>query len=133
MSREGSIELTWAGDLRIFRLGIDQLLALQDARDSGPMEIVNRLRQGTWRIDDIRDPIRLGLIGAGMDGKKARSVVEQHVSPGAIGQHVLVAMAVILAALQGDVNDPVGKEQVATTAPEATASPPPPSTETARP
>lgn len=130
MSRNGACELTWAGDSRTFRLGIGELLALQDKLDSGPAEIATRLRAGSWRLQDIQETFRIGLIGAGEDAKKARALVEEHIVPGRLQSHVLMAWAIIVNALQGDENDPVGKEGAAPEVPTTTASAPQPSTET---
>lgn len=133
MSADGSVELVFAGDIRKFRLDIDGLIALQDKRNSGPLEIAYRLQLGTWRLEDIQDTIRIGLIGAGVEGKIAKRLVDVNVQPGKITEHVLTAQAIILAALQGVPDDPVGKAKATTEAPEVTdASPPPPIMETAQ-
>lgn len=137
MSKDGAVELVFGGDVRRFRLGIDNLIALQDKLDSGPMEIVDRFRRGTWRIQDVKESLRIGLLGGFGDNpapeqaKTAARLVEECVRPGNIVPHVFTAMAVVLAALQGDPDDPVGKTAATANAPEAPASPPPPSTEPA--
>jgi hypothetical protein len=127
MSRDGSIELTWAGDLRQFRLGIDELLALQDKRDAGPQEIANRLSLQGWRVQDVHETLRLGLIGGGMDAKLARRLVDERAGPGKLASSALIAYAVIVSAIQGDESDPVGKSEAAADAPGVQDSPPPPS------
>lgn len=132
MSRNGSVDLVWAGDSRTFRLGIGELLALQDKLDSGPAEIAQRLRAGTWRVQDIQETFRISLIGAGEDAKKSRALVDEHIVPGKIASHVLMAWAILINAIQGDENDPVGKDQADPEVPTGTASAPPPSTETAQ-
>ena len=131
MSRNGSCEFVWSGDLRTFRLGIGELLALQDRLDAGPAEVAARLRAGTWRVQDIQETFRLALIGAGEDAKKAKALVDDNISPGRIQGNVLMAFAIIVSALQGDENDPVGKEQAAPATPETAASLPQGSTEAA--
>lgn len=132
MSFDGSIALVWAGDERTFRLGIAELLALQDKRASGPLEIEARLRFGTWRIEDIQETIRIGLLGAGVEAKSARALVDANVREGRITANVLTAHAILLNALQGDPEELVGKKaEAATETPETIVSPPPPSTETA--
>ena len=128
MSRDGSVELVWAGDLRKFRLGIDELLALQDKCDAGPQEIANRLRLQTWRVQDIHQTIRLGLLGGGTDAKLAQRLVDEQASPGKLASSALIAFAVIVSAIQGDEKDPVGKKDAAPETPGATGSPVPPST-----
>lgn len=126
MSRDGRIEIDWGGDLRTFRLDIDRLIALQDATGTGPYETLTRLSSGRWLIGDITNPIRLGLMGGGMDGKKAADLVKAQVQSGAIIQHVQTAQAVLMAALIGDPDEPVGKNQPAV---ETDDSQPPASTE----
>lgn len=112
MSADGSVELVFGGDLRRFRLGIAELIALQEKRGSGPMEIVGRLRFGTWLVQDIQETIRIGLIGAGTgkpeEAAAARTLVEANVSPPNIAIHALTAQAVLLSAIQGVPDDPVG-------------------------
>lgn len=132
MSRNGTIDIVWAGDERTFRLGIGELLALQDKLDAGPAEIASRLRAGTWRVQDVQETFRIALIGGGEDAKKAKALVDEWISPGRIQSNVLMAFAIIVSALQGDENDPVGKDQEAAppTPQETSASTPQPSTET---
>lgn len=122
MSRDGACEFVWGGDERTFRLGIGELLALQDKLGSGPEEIATRLRDGTWRLQDVQEIFRLGLIGAGEDAKKARALVDENIAPGRIRLSVLPALGIILSALMGDENDPVGKGRAAPATPETAAS-----------
>jgi hypothetical protein len=132
MSRDGSVELVWGGDLRTFRLGIDELLALQEKRDAGIQEIANRLRLQTWRVQDVHETLRLALMGGGMDAKAAQQLVDEQARPGKLASSALAAFAVLVSAIQGDENDPVGKGEAALETPGATDSPVPPSTERAR-
>ncbi len=137
MSADGSVELVFGGDLRRFRLDIANLIALQEKRNCGPLEIVSRLQLGVWRLEDITETIRLGLIGGGGgtadEAKAARQLVDDNVKPGNITPHALTALAILLVALQGVPDDPVGKTgRRRTRQRKANASPPPPITETAR-
>jgi hypothetical protein len=132
MSRDGSIELQWAGDLRKFRLGIDELIALQDKRDAGPQEIATRFLQKTWRVQDITETLRLGLIGGGCEPRLAQRLIDEQAVPGKLAGSAMVAFAVILSAIQGDEGDQAGKEETAAEKPGAISSQPPKSTEPAR-
>lgn len=126
---EATVEITWGGDERAFRLGIAELIALQDKRDSGPTEILERLFQNRWRVEDLQEIVRLGLIGAKVEGRKARELVEQHVTEGRLLESVLVAQAILAAAVQGRPGDPVGKAGADAENPETAVSPQPPSTD----
>lgn len=128
MSADGSVDLVFGGDTRHFRLGIDNLIAVQEKLNAGPMQIVNGLRLGMWRVEHVSEVLRIGLIGGGMDAKAAAVLVEQNVRPGNIVPHVLTALAVLMSALQGDPDDPVGKEKRRRKSRGRNASPPPPST-----
>ena len=123
MSRDASISLTWAGDERLFRLGIDQCLALEERRKCSLYEIMERLGGRKWFIDDLREPLRLGLIGGGMDGAPARKLVEKHVTAGNLMPHALPAHAVVLAAIHGVPDEKVGKAGAGSTT-RAKGSPP---------
>jgi hypothetical protein len=132
MSADGSVELVFGGDARRFRLAIDNLIALQEKRNSGPLEITTRLQVGVWRVEDVTETLRIGLIGGGTEAKAAKALVDDNVRPGNITPHVLTALAVLLSALQGDPDNPVGKKgRRRTSRRPASASPPPPSTEPA--
>jgi hypothetical protein len=124
MSADGSVDLVFGGDLRKFRLGIAELIALQERRNSGPYELLFRVASGAWRVGDILDTVRIALIGAGMDGKAATQITEENLRPGkqaAYGEKRLgeleigveVAKLVLTAAITGVPDDPVGKVDAA--------------------
>lgn len=133
MSRDARISLVWAGDERVFRLAIGEALSLEQNRDSGLAEILARLSGPGWRIADIRETLRLGLIGGGMEGARARTLVEDNVRPGQLAEHVLYARAVLMAAIVGNPGEKVGKTKAATDAAGPEGFPPPPSMEPAPP
>jgi len=134
MSLDGSIEIFWAGDLRVFRLPIAQLLALEEKRDSALAEIHGRLMRGVWSLRDVTETLRLGLIGADVDARHAAKLVEEHCVDGRIEAAALVAFYALTAALDAPKavalakGDEPGKDRAETDPNEANASPPPLST-----
>lgn len=132
MSLNASFTQVWAGDERTFRLGIGELLALEEKRDLGCAEILNRIGAGQWRIADLKEPIRLGLIGGGVDARRAKDLVEENVVPGRLLEAAVLARNILLAALVAPSEEPVGKDDAAAEAPGQNASPPPPSMEQAQ-
>lgn len=130
MAADGSVDLVFAGDERHFRLGIAELIALQEKRNSGPLEIAMRLQSGTWRVEDVTETIRIGLIGGGKDAKAARALVDAFICPPHVTIHVLTALAILLSAIHGVPDDPVGKDEATAGAPGNSVSPPPPTTPT---
>jgi hypothetical protein len=133
MSSNASITLAWADGDYLFRLPIGQLRELQEKCGAGPMVIYQRLHSGEWRVDDVRETLRLGLIGGGMKPVEALVLVKRYVDERPWAENVLPATAVILAAVMGVPDDKVGKPEAETTTTEATdASSSPRSTARAR-
>lgn len=131
MSRDASISVAWGDGEHRFRLAIGQLRELQEKADAGPAEILDRLSSGRWRINDVRETVRLGLIGGGMSPPEAHKLTVRYVDDRPWLESVPIAQAVLMAALIGVPEEPVGKEAAAEAETEATdASPSPPSMET---
>jgi Phage tail tube protein, GTA-gp10 len=74
-----------------------------------------------WRVDDVRETIRLGLIGGGMTPSDASVQVARYVdAAGEWPTNVGLASAILLHALTGPQDDQPGKAQVETVTPQAT-------------
>lgn len=101
--------LTWAGGEHDFELRLEHLRALQDKCDAGPQWILMRLTSKQWFIDDVIQPIRLGLEGGGMEKEAARKLVQKFVEDRPLTLSVLTAQAVLMVALFGDVDDQPGE------------------------
>lgn len=111
MSRDARIELAWADGDYSFRLAWGQLAELQEKTNAGPYVVLNRLYNGQWRIEDISNVIRLGLIGGGLKPAEALRLTRTYVEDRPPLENVLVAHAVIAAGLQGAPEDAVGEAQ----------------------
>jgi len=73
-----------------------------------------------WRVDDVRETIRLGLIGAGATPTDASLAVARYVDvAGDWPANVGLAAAILLHALVGPQDDQVGKATVETETPQA--------------
>lgn len=101
MSRNASIILEWADGEYPFRLPLGQLRELQENTDCGPLFLFNRIIAGQWRIDDLRETIRLGLIGGGMEPAKAHTLVKRYVDDRPFTESIKPAQAILGAALIG--------------------------------
>jgi hypothetical protein len=111
MSRSAKVAFDWADGNYTFRLGIKELLELQEKCDAGPAFILGRLIDGTWRIQDIRETIRLGLIGGGLEPIKALAVMKNYVTERPLLENILPAQAILNAALVGVEDEPLGKAE----------------------
>lgn len=114
MSGPGQRAIVWANGEDIFNIQkIGLILDLEEKCGAGFPVVMARLEGGTWRLNDVRETIRLGLIGGGMDPKKALEAVQRHVDLNANGlaPSALVAYEVVRAAMFGaPKDDPVGEE-----------------------
>lgn len=109
MSRSAEISLDWADGHHTFALKWGQLAELQEKTDAGPYYVLGRLFDGTWRIEDIREPIRLGLIGGGMPPAQAMSLVRRYVEDRPPLENLTLAQAVMQASVVGAPEEEVGK------------------------
>lgn len=127
MSRRAEIKLPFGGKQRIFRLGIDEWMAIQEEGDVGPPEILQRLAPmvraikaglgfsdmvtanllGTWRIRDPRMVLYWGLRGGGMNDIEATLLVTTHYDKALSFEHVMTAFLVAEAAWTPPPDDPV--------------------------
>lgn len=113
MSRSAQIELDWADGSYPFRLAWGQLAELQEKCDAGPYIVLQRLHNGTWRLSDIADTIRLGLIGGGMAPVDALKKVRTYVEERPPMENVIFAQAILSAALMGAPDERVGENDAA--------------------
>ncbi|BCH32640.1 hypothetical protein MesoLjLc_45700 [Mesorhizobium sp. L-8-10] len=68
--------IVWAAGEDTFRLGIGELRAIEQRSDAGVSVVLMRLLGGAWKVDDVINPIRLGLIGGGLSEADARKKVD---------------------------------------------------------
>lgn len=126
------IELEWADGKYEFRLGLKELRILQEKCNAGPLAVYRRLVDGTWRVDDVFETMRLGLMGAGMEPTKALKLVEQYAVERPLIENIPRAQAIIGVALVGPEDDqlpkPTATEETKSPDSRTVNSPSPPST-----
>ena len=114
MAVNGEVELVWADGEHKFNIAkVAQILELEEKCGAGLPEILTRLSEGKWKLNDLRETVRLGLIGAGLDPLKALGLVQKYVDNRPLTESVQVAMVVIMAALVGVTGDQPGKKEKA--------------------
>lgn len=119
MSRDASLTLEWGDGEHVFRLRHGELIELQEKTDAGPMWILTRMMTPTpenrgWRVEDIREVIRLGLIGGGMEPGKALRLIRSYVDPRPPMENLLFAQSILAAGIMGVPDDqPQKKSAVA--------------------
>lgn len=113
MSRDGSIELPFNGQRTMFKLAWRELMKIQEACDAGPYVVLDRLVSGRWRLQDISETIKWGLIGAGMDQGDALKLVETDVETRPPLENLVIAQKVLGAGVVGTTEEEVGKKSKA--------------------
>lgn len=106
---DASITLKWANGTHVFRLGWGELITLQEECNAGPFEVMARLGNGRWRMQDISVTIRLALIGGGLSVADALQLVETYVEKRPPMENVVFARGILGVGLQGNPDEPVGK------------------------
>lgn len=109
MSRAAEVTLDFAGGRRLFRLPNGAVRRLQEACDAGPNHILNRLMDGSWRLEDLRETLLHGLIGGETPQREAQDLIEKWFDPEPKQQFLPVAQAVLLAWLVGAEDEPLGE------------------------
>lgn len=126
MSRHASVTLDWADGSYTFRLAIGQLRELQEAVNRprvklgapliGPATLFESLRSNDAWLHDVREVIRLGLIGGGTKPADALDLVRRYVDERPMAESSVHATLVLGAALFGSEEEPLeGKNQPART------------------
>jgi hypothetical protein len=110
MSATGTRSIIWANGEDVFCIAkVGLILDLEDKCKAGFAVVMARLEAGAWGLNDVREPIRLGLIGGGMKPDAAMAAVRRHVDENPLAHSVLVAYEVMRSAMFGiPVDDPVG-------------------------
>lgn len=121
MSRDASVTLDFGDGTYVFRLAWGQFIELQEKCDAGPLVIMRRFNEGAWRVEDISNVLRLGLIGGGMEPIAALKLVRRYVEDRPPMESVLHAQAVLTVGLLGAPDEDVKKKR--RTAPRSTPSP----------
>jgi hypothetical protein len=93
-----------------FALTLGGLEELQTLTDAGPQVLHDRFVTGAWRLKDITETVRLGLIGGGMPPQDAARMLKTYGYPEQpLATLVLPARLILAAALVGVADDPPGK------------------------
>lgn len=115
VARNAQITTDWAGGRHTFRLDIGQLEELQEACDAGPEFIWARLETRAYRVKDVTEPIRLGLIGGGLKPDEARKLVRRYVETRPLAENIRTAQKILAASIAGVPDEPAKKDGEAET------------------
>jgi hypothetical protein len=123
-NRNGVVEMDFGDGTHRFRLAMGELEELQEKTGVGPFALFNRLSAGDWSPADVREPLRLGLIGGGMEPIAALALVRRYVVERSAWIHYAgLARIVVLAAISGAPEEIPGKGDAPEAVTEASNSP----------
>ncbi len=111
--RDATVTFDWADGTYSFRLAWGQLAELQEKCDAGPYVILQRLYSGAWRIEDITNIIRLGLIGGGLEPAPALKLARRYVEGRPPMENLIPAQVILSAGLTGAPEEKVGEGDAA--------------------
>lgn len=116
------VVIEWPGGEHQFQLRLGELSQLQEKTDCGPEFLLRKLQAGQWLAVELREILRLGLIGGGMDHVSALKAVTRALDAAPLMTFKVPALTVLIAALYGPPDDEAGKTlpEVPTPAPEKT-------------
>jgi hypothetical protein len=95
------IRRAFAGQDRSFLLRWGEIKALERACGCGIYGILKRLAGHEAYAGDIRDTVRLGLIGGGLTDAEATTLVLETVDTAPLNQHFALAAEIIKATIDG--------------------------------
>jgi hypothetical protein len=115
MSRDASIRIFLGDGEKTFRLGLGELERLDEATQAGPAFLLGQFQSGRWRIRELRETIRFGLIGGGATAAEADRLLRAFVDPpNPLADSILIATSILAAALVGGGEDDMpGKPEAA--------------------
>lgn len=140
MSGDGSVTLFWGDEEHAFRLGIGEFRELQERVNArraaqglpaiGPSALGTDIRTNNAWPDDVRDILRIGLIGGGVKPADAHRLLIQYFDRRPPAENYLAAFAVLIGAFVGVPGDEISIKKKTETMETTAPSPSPDSTPT---
>jgi hypothetical protein len=90
-----------AGRRRKLELRLGEIAELERLCGAGIAAVLVRLSTMQWRYDDIRETVRLGLMGGGASEPEATAIVMRALDPAPKGAHLQLAADVVNACVMG--------------------------------
>lgn len=110
-SRTSVVEFFGDGEHTFDLVDKDWALLIELERAVGPiLPFFGRLREGNFKVADLRETIRLALIGGGKSPKDAFRLVGTYFDMNPVGEHLPLAIAITGAAVFGVSDDTATSE-----------------------
>lgn len=125
MNLRGETSLDWADGTYSFRLSLAGAIELEEKCDAPIAVIHARLIGGAYKISDVRETIRIGLIGGGMDPVKALNLVRKYVDDRPLAESWIIARVIMGGLFHGFEAHPINPPKPAAKEERPNASTPP--------
>lgn len=99
MSKHGLITIDWADGSHDFRLSLGGIEELEAKTGESVFTLATRLQHRTARLVDIRETLRIGLVGGGKSPTEALALVRRYIDERPLDENRDAAYAVVLAGL----------------------------------
>lgn len=107
MNVRGDTTLDWADGTYSFRLSLAGAIELEEKCDAPIAVIHGRLVSGAYKITDVRETIRIGLIGGGADPVKALNLVRKYVDDRPLAESWIIARVIMGGLFHGFAEHPI--------------------------
>ena len=118
------VRRSFAGQPRKFELRIDEIGELETLRSAGIAAIFWRLCNAQFYHGDVRETVRLGLIGGGMGDADATALIGAAMDRKPIGEFLQLAADILSALINGCAEDDAPKKAEAERPSDPATSPP---------
>ena len=109
-AEKAQLEIDWADDTHTFRLTVSGILELEAKCDAPIGSIFQRMTEGSYKFHDIRETIRLGLIGGGMKDldalKTVRLQIDNRLGEVGLDAHYPIARMILMGTMFGFIANP---------------------------
>lgn len=122
MNNQGEVTDKWGDGTYTFRLTVTGIIELEQKCDAPFAVIFGRLTSGTFKLNDVRETVRLGLIGGGAKPSEALTLVDRYTLP--LAESLPMAKAIVAGVMFGFEASPLGEEKAAATANTSASTPP---------
>lgn len=107
MNHRAEIATDWADGTYAFRLTVAGALELESKCDAAIAVVAQRLNSGAYRINDVRETIRIGLIGGGSKPDAALRLVRTYVDDRPLMESAVLARVIMGGLMFGFAESPL--------------------------
>lgn len=127
MNNQGEVTVTWGDGDYCFRLTVTGLIELEEKCSAPFATVWKRVNLGEFGIADVRETIRLALIGGGKDPAEALKLVRRYIDDRfnvvGVAEHVNLARLILSGVMFGFQSAPLGNGEAVEVAPQSASTP----------